>query len=85
MYWFTLSLHKQRKERKYCIPRVRSLFHYGASCKQKHTQLRIMPKSLIVGKLLLVAIYRIVGKFGRQNVWRIYSFKRLAEKSLANE
>ena len=27
-------------------------------------------------------IYRIAGKFGGQNVWRI---KRLAEKSLANE
>ena len=29
--------------------------------------------------------YRIAGKFGRENVQQIYSFKCLAEKSLANE
>ena len=28
--------------------------------------------------------YRIAGKFGGENVWRIYSFKRLVEKRLMN-
>ena len=28
--------------------------------------------------------YRIAGKFGGDNVWRIYSYKLVGEKSLAN-
>ena len=30
-------------------------------------------------------VYRIVGKFGGENVWRIYSFQAFGRKSLANE
>ena len=29
--------------------------------------------------------YRIAGKFGRENVWRIYSFRVFGRKSLVNE
>ena len=29
--------------------------------------------------------YRVVGKFGGENVWRIYSFEAFGGKSLANE
>ena len=32
-----------------------------------------------------LGVCRIVGTFDRKNVWRIYFFKRLAEKSLVNE
>ena len=38
-----------------------------------------------LSRYTVLCIYRIVGKFGGENVWRISFSKRLAEKSLANE